>query len=186
MHTAIHYCRQNPGIAAFLAGLTFCVIILLFTVITYTKPDFALVLATPQDCLRTSDAASCRAVVENALKIHARFAPRFADPTLCELQFGQGECREVTWAGAAYFAPKIAVIVAARDSMSDPKSMVPLYVGPRAASGRDTQAGARVFYRGRAVGVLRSKRFAGADISMLVDLKGQALTNEWVRKKRQS
>ena len=151
-------------------------------VVMRREPDFALVLATPQDCLRSFDETKCRDIVSRASEIHAATAPRFDDPQVCAMQFGPGACTSVALLNASFFAPSIAAIVVAKGKIDDPKAMVPLYFGSRDTG--DQNDGRRVYYRGLAVGILYGKRFGGAAISVLTDLAGKPLTSETIKRIR--
>ncbi len=157
------------------------VIAIVAGVFWYRGPDSALVLATRNDCLRSFDDATCRDIVARAFKIHAQTAPRFATSELCQLSYGEDGCRPADGEAGplSFFVPVIAVILATRVDRAHVDALVPLYAGPpdRGPTGDATP----IYYRGRAIGTLQSKRFGGADISMVRDLSGNALTGERVR-----
>jgi uncharacterized protein YgiB involved in biofilm formation len=138
------------------------------------EPDYALVLATPQDCLRAFDDTKCRAIVAHAMDIHAATAPRFDDQRICEMQYGAGNCTPVSMLNAVFYAPAIAAIVIARARAGAKAEMLPLYYDSADRGGAD---GRRVFYAGRAVGILHDKRFGGAAISVLTDLSGKPFSS---------
>jgi len=161
------------------ALLAVAFVAIVVAVIMRREPDYALVLATPQDCLRAFDDAKCRAIVARATEVHASTAPRFDDQSLCEMQFGT--CTSVTLLNASFYAPNIAAIVIARGKVDDPKAMLPLYFSGRPSGQED---GRRVNYQGRVIGILRNKRFGGAPISILTDLAGKPLTSETIKRLR--
>jgi uncharacterized protein YgiB involved in biofilm formation len=147
-------------------------------VVVRREPDYALVLATPQDCLRAFDDAKCRDIVARAMAIHTATAPRYATQELCALEFGADGCTSFTSLNDTFFAPSAAAIVVDREKLDDPKGMVPLYYGSR---DQGNETGRQVSYRGLAVGKLRIGRFGGASMSILADLKGRPLTSESIK-----
>ena len=158
------------------------VVALAAAVFWYRGPDSALVLATRNDCLRSFDDATCRDIVARAFKIHAQNAPRFATSELCQLSYGEDGCRPADGEAGplSFFVPVIAVILATRDSNDHVDALLPLYAGPANRGGTPNDS-TPIYYRGRAIGTLQSKRFGGADISMVRDPSGNALTGESVR-----
>jgi hypothetical protein len=172
-------------VTVFVSCLVLSLAVLVAALVSNPKRDSALVLGTPQDCLRVSNAKQCESIVEMALEIHARTAPRFADQERCAFEFGWDGCRAVTQFGNASFSPNVAVIVAVHDGLKNSKDIVPLYVGSPTASDHSAERGTRVYFRGRLVGYWQSNRFGGAAISTMVDLAGNPVTGSWVRKLRQ-
>lgn len=141
-------------------------------------PDYALVLATPQDCLRAFDDAKCRAIVAQAMEVHAATAPHATDLATCEMQYGSGNCLSARASGAAVYVPAIAAIVLTRVNGGKERQMVPFYFDSRDSS---DEQGRRVLFHGRIVGILRGKRFGGTGISMMTDLTGKPITSEAIR-----
>ena len=175
---------KERNIAYIIVGALLAIVFVAIVVAVFMRrePDYALVLATPQDCLRAFDDTKCRAIVARAMEVHAASAPRFDDERLCQMQYGAGGCTPVAVLNASFFAPSIAAIVIARGKVDDPKAMVPLYFAGHPTA-RD-QDGRRVYYRGLAVGILRDKRFGGAPISVLTDLDGKPLTSAVIKRLR--
>jgi uncharacterized protein YgiB involved in biofilm formation len=174
---------KERNIAYIVVGALLAIIFVAIVVAVFMRrePDYALVLATPQDCLRAFDDTKCRAIVARAMEVHAASAPRFDDGNVCEMQFGAGGCTPVALLNASFYAPSIAAVVIARGKVDDPKAMVPLYFSGRPTAEQD---GRRVYYRGLAVGILRSKRIGGAPISVLTDLDGKPLTSDTIKRLR--
>ncbi|MBI1211125.1 MAG: DUF1190 domain-containing protein [Alphaproteobacteria bacterium] len=143
--------------------------------------DYALVLATPQDCLRAFDETKCRAIVARAMEIQASTGPRFDDQRVCEMQYGFGNCMPATVLNQAFYTPGVAAIVLARGLVDDPNGMIPLYFDSGDKGGAQ---GRRVLFRGRPIGILRDKRFGGAAISVLTDLSGKPLTSKAIKRLR--
>ncbi len=177
--------ERSWGLIAFVALLVVGVVAIVAALIFRSEPDFALVFAAPQDCLRAYSDAKCREIVARAVAIHGTSAPRYGDQRICELDYGEGECTPVAAMGGSFFAPGVAAIVIARGAIDDPAGMVPLYFGPPNSTAKSDD-GRRVYYHGMAVGILRDKRFGGAPISVLTDLAGQPLTSDAVRRMRRS
>src|SRR5258706_4382754 len=175
--------ERSWGLIVFVALLVAGVVAIVAALLFRSDPDFALVFAAPQDCLRAYSDAKCREIVARAVAIHGTSAPRYGDQRVCELDYGEGECIPVAAMGGSFFAPGVAAIVVARGAIDDPSSMVPLYFGPP-NSATQSDDGRRVFYHGLAVGILRNKRFGGAPISILTDLAGKPLTSDAVRRMR--
>lgn len=171
---------RNYTFIAVVAVLLIAVVAILAALITRREPDFALVLATPQDCLRAFDDTKCREVVARAVAIHAATAPHFSDARVCEMEFGA--CTPIAALNTTFFAPNVAAIVIAKGQVDDPKAMIPLYFGSRGAD--DRRDGRRVYYHGLAVGILYSKRFGGAAISTLTDMSGKPLSSEMIKRMR--
>ena len=146
--------------------------------------DNALVLATAQDCLRIATAETCTSYVEKSTNVHARYAPRFPLADMCENQFGAGGCMQVELYGVSSWAPRIAAIIIDRDATSDASSFVPVYVKPSRVRGKQETQNTPVWFKGRAVGTLVSRRFGGAAISSMLDMDGNAVSNGWVRRLR--
>ena len=175
----------NIGLIVLVVLLVSAFVAIVAGVVLRREPDFALVLATPQDCLRAFDDAKCREIVSRALAVHAESAPRFGDQRICELDYGDGGCTQVSLMNAVFFAPAVAAIVIARGANDDPAGMVPLYFEAGDKTGAQGD-GRRVFFHGLAIGILHDKRFGGAAISVLTDLQGKPLTSEAVRRIRRS
>ncbi len=174
---------RSYGVTAFVVVLGLAVVSIAVGVFVHRDGDFALVLATTQDCRRAFDDAQCGAIVANAIAIHTSSAPRYGEERVCEMTHGQGACSPVKLFNATFYAPTVAVVAVARGAGGDAKSMVPLYLAPKSKAG---QEGRRVFFHGIAVGVLHQRQFGGAGISQLTDLSGQPLTSDAVRKLRRS
>jgi uncharacterized protein YgiB involved in biofilm formation len=175
---------SSTGVIAFVAVLGLSFVAIGASVFFHRDGDFALVLATSQDCRRAFDEGRCGAIVANAIAIHTSSAPRYGEERVCEMTHGQGACSPVKLFNATFYAPTVAVVAVARGADGDDtKGMVPLYLEPKA---RGPQDGRRVFYHGIAVGVLHQRQFGGAGISQLTDLSGQPLTSDAVRKLRRS
>ena len=172
--------ERSYALIAVVAVLLIAVVAIVTALIVRREPDFALILATPQDCLRAFDDTKCREIVARAVTIHAATAPRFNDAGLCEMEYGA--CTPVVVLNATFFAPGIAAIAIAKARVDDPKAMIPLYFGSRDADNR--QDGRRVYYHGLAVGILYDKRFGGAAISTLTDIAGKPLSSEAIKKLR--
>jgi len=172
---------RSYRVATFVAVLCGTVVAIAAGVLAQREPDFALVLATTQDCRRAFDEDHCRAIVANALGIHTSSAPRYSEKRVCEMNHGANACAPVTLLNTTFFAPEVAVVALARGAGDDAKAMVPLYLEPKDKASQD---GRRVFYHGIAVGVLHQKKFGGAEVSMLTDLSGKPLTSDAVRKLR--
>ena len=177
--------ERSWGLIVFVGLLVVAVVAIIAALIFRREPDFALVFAAPQDCLRAYDDTKCREIVARAVAIHATSAPRYGDQRICELDYGEGACTPVAAMGGSFFAPGVAAIVIARRAIDDPAGMVPLYFGPTSGT-KKSDDGRRVFYHGLAVGILRDKRFGGAPISVLTDLSGRPLTSAAVRRMRRS
>jgi uncharacterized protein YgiB involved in biofilm formation len=177
---------RDYGLAVFVIVLVVVAFAVLAGALWHREPDTALVLATRQDCLRAFDAKQCRAIVDAALEIHARTAPRFLSRSTCELSFGSGACREMSDGIAGHiFLPEVAAILASREGDDDEGQLLPLYFGPKREKGNGLE-GRRVYYRGLAAGVLSDVRFGGAEISRIVDLNGKPITASTVKKLRGS
>lgn len=146
--------------------------------------DNALVMATAQDCLRIATPETCTSYVEKSTDVHARYAPRFPLVDMCENEFGSGGCMEVQLYGAASWAPRIAAIIIDRDATNDASSFVPVYVRPSRSRGKQEAQNTPVWFKGRTVGTLVSRRFGGAAISSMLDTDGNAVSNGWVRRLR--
>ena len=157
------------------------VVAIVAAVIFYRGPDNALVLATQKDCLRSFGDTTCREIVATAYKLHAKSAPRFATSNLCEMSFGGGNCRssDVDAGPLSFFVPTIAVVLATRDEAGHVSAIVPVYAGPAARGAAD--GATSLYYRGHAIGSFQSKKFGGADVSIVLDLAGQSLTGDAVR-----
>jgi uncharacterized protein YgiB involved in biofilm formation len=171
------------GVTAFVVVLGLAVVSIAAGVFVHRDGDFALVLATAQDCRRAFDEDKCGAIVANAIAIHTSSAPRYGEQRVCELSHGRDACSPVKVFNATFYAPTVAVVAVARGAGDDAKGMVPLYLEPK---GRAAEDGRRVFFHGIAVGVLHQRQFGGAGISQLTDLAGQPLTSDAVRKLRRS
>jgi len=137
------------------------------------------VLATRHDCLRAFDGDMCEALVNAALKIHVKSAPRFFERSTCELSFGQGRCRAIAQIPSTVFVPDVAVILAAHGSAAE--GLLPAYVGPSGEKPAPNGA-RRIYYRGSPIGMLSDVRFGGAEISRVADLKGTPMTVEAVER----
>ncbi|MEQ1865304.1 MAG: DUF1190 domain-containing protein [Micropepsaceae bacterium] len=174
---------SSTGVIAFVSVLGLAIVAIGAGVFFQRDADFALVLATAQDCRRAFDDDKCGAIVANAIAIHTSSAPRYGEERVCEMTHGQGACSPVKLFNATFYAPTVAVVAVARGAGDDAKGLVPLYLEPKA---RARQDGRRVFYHGIAVGVLHQRQFGGAGISQLTDLAGQPLTSDAVRKLRRS
>lgn len=186
MKKRLFYAKREPRsyrVAIFGAVLCAAVVAIAAGVLVRRDPDFALVLATAQDCRRAFDEDKCGAIVANAIAVHTSSAPRYGEQRVCELSHGQDACSPVKVFNATFYAPTVAVVAVARGAGDDAKGMVPLYFEPK---GRAAEEGRRVYFHGIAVGVLHQKRFGGAGISQLTDLTGQPLTSDAVRKLRRS
>jgi len=131
------------------------------------------VLATRKDCLRAFDNATCEGIVDAALKIHVKSAPRFFERRMCELSFGEGQCRAIAQVPSTVYVPDVAVILAARGA--DASGLLPLYLG-RSGEKAGEDGSRRVYYRGNAIGLLSDIRFGGAQISRVADFKGAPIT----------
>lgn len=188
MRKRLFYPKKEPGnhrLAIFGGLLCASVIAIAAGVFVHRDSDFALVLATAQDCRRAFDEDKCGAIVANAIAIHTSSAPRYGEERVCELSHGAGACSPVKLFNSTFYAPTFAVVAVARGT-DDAKSMVPLYLAPQSKGAHNAQEGRRVFYHGIAVGVLHQRQFGGAGISQLTDLTGQPLTSDAVRKLRRS
>lgn len=174
------------GLIAFVAILVLAVVGIAAGVTWHRDGDYALVVATTQDCRRAFDDATCRAIVDRATAIHAGSAPRFADQRVCELTYGYGGCTTVAVLNTSFYAPQVAVVALARDAGTDAKSMLPLYFGPYDERKAESADGRPVYYHGIAVGLLRQPRIGGASVSMLTDLAGKPLSSDVVRRLRRS
>jgi hypothetical protein len=147
----------------------------------HTPPKNVLVLATDRDCARRFDEATCGKIVDAALRIHVKTAPRFLNRRTCELAFGAGECREIEQKPASMFVPEIAVILAAHDA--EPDGLLPLHFGP-SGEAPAADGSRRVYYGGVAVGSMLTVRFGGARLPRVADLKGVPMTIGRVEKLR--
>ena len=174
----------NTGLIAFVAVLVLAAGGIAFAVVFHRGNDYALVFATTQDCRRAFDDATCKAIVERALAVHAGSAPRFAEQRVCELTYGYGGCTTVAVLNTSFYAPQVAVVALARDAGSDAKAMLPLYFGPYDERKGEGAEGRPVYYRGAVVGQLRQPRIGGASVSMLTDLTGRPLSSDAVRQLR--
>lgn len=143
--------------------------------------DYAMVLATAQDCKRAFSEEQCFAIVANAVAIHTNSAPRYPDRRICEMSHGAGSCGPVKLLNTTFFAPEVAVVAVARGAGTDTKGMLPLYLEPQ---NKASENGRKAYYHGIAVAVLQQKKFGGAGISMLKDFAGKPFTSEAVRKLR--
>ncbi len=139
----------------------------------HRAPDNVQVLATRKDCLRAFDNATCEQIVDAALKIHLKSAPRFFERRMCEMSFGEGRCRAIAQVPSTVYVPDVAVILAARGA--DATGLLPLYLG-RSGEKADENGARRVYYRGAAIGTLSDIRFGGAEISRVADFKGTPMT----------
>ena len=171
----------NYAFIVIVALLIVSAIAIVTAVIMRREPDYALVLATPQDCLRAFDDTKCRAIVAKAMEVHASTAPRFADQRVCEMQFGAGNCTPAAGFGTTFYLPSIAAIVLVRGNTDDPRGMLPLYFDANDDGKAD---GRRVVFHGHTVGILHDKRFGGAPISVLTDLTGKPVTSAMVKRLR--
>ena len=174
---------SNTGVIAFVSVLGLAFVAIGAGVFFHRDRDFALVLATTQDCRRAFDEGKCGEIVANAIAIHTSSAPRYGEERVCEMTHGEGACSPVKLFNATFYAPTVAVVAVARGAGDDAKGLVPLYLAPKSKA---SQEGRRVFYHGIAVGVLHQRQFGGAGISQLTDLAGQPLTSDAVRKLRRS
>ena len=172
---------RNYPVAVFIALLVAALAAIGWGVLARSAPDYALVLATTQDCARAFNDKKCVAIVADAIAIHTNSAPRYAEKRVCELNHGAGGCTSVTLLNTTFFAPEVAVVALARGAGDDTQAIVPLYVEPGDKASLD---GRRVYYHGLVVCVLHQKKFGGAGISMLTDLSGHPLTSDAVRKLR--
>src|SRR5689334_22711278 len=89
--------ESEGGRTAFIVALALlgvAVVAIVIALFLRREPDYALVLATPQDCLRAFDDAKCRRIVALAMEVHASTAPRFDDQNVCAMQFG-GACTAI-------------------------------------------------------------------------------------------
>jgi hypothetical protein len=180
--------RRNGsrGFVAFIVILVIAFVGITVGVTWHRDSDYALVMATTQDCRRAFDDATCRTIADRAREIHAGSAPRYTDERVCEMTYGAGGCVPVAVLNASFYAPQMAAVAMARDSGGDAKSIVPLHFGPLDVLEAQRMDGRRVYYHGLAVGVLRQPRIGGAGVSMLIDLSGKPVTSDAVKRLRRS
>ena len=172
---------SSKPLMAFAALLCLVLGAIVWGVFLRPAADYALVLATAQDCKRAFSEEQCFAIVASAVAIHTNSAPRYPDRRICEMSHGAGNCAPVKMLNTTFFAPEVAVVALARGAGADTKGIVPLYLGPQDKGSED---GRRAYYHGIAVAVLQHKKFGGAGISMLKDLAGKPFTSDAVRKLR--
>jgi uncharacterized protein YgiB involved in biofilm formation len=146
--------------------------------------NFAVALATPQDCLRAFDDDTCRKLVKQALDIHYKRAPQYRELRTCEMVLGAGACvqAESALVQSGAFVPAMVAVLVSKAGPNDASSLVPLYQG-KAWSGRP--AGAQtVYFSGTAVGNMTSQRFGGAAITQVRDKAGAPITVERLQQLR--
>lgn len=160
-------------------GVSIAVLAIVAALMLQRRPDFAVVLATPQDCLRAFDDATCREIVQSALRTHYRMAPQYAEEATCELAFGHGGCieipRELRRQGR--FVPTLVAILAPGAKSRDLSGLVPLYAA-QDSSRRDKGVARRVYFAGTEVGRMSSQRYGGAEITQVRDRSGQPVTRD--------
>lgn len=146
--------------------------------------NFALVLATPQDCLRAFDDETCRKIVKQAMTIHVKRAPKYRELQTCEMMLGDGACvRAASGPGEAEsYVPAMVAILASREGLNDASSLLPLHEG-RGSSGR-SDGPRMVYFAGTPVGKLTSQRFGGAAITQVRDKAGAPITVERLQQLR--
>jgi uncharacterized protein YgiB involved in biofilm formation len=165
--------EHEYALAIFGGVLALFAAVIVVGALLHRAPDNVLVLATRKDCLRAFDNGTCERIVDAALKIHVKSAPRFFERETCELSFGEGRCRAIAQVPSTVYVPDLAVILAARGSNAG--GLLPAYLG-RSGEKASDDGSRRVYYRGTAIGRLSDVKFGGAQISRVADLKGAPLT----------
>lgn len=169
--------ERLPWIVAAVTGLV--VIVIAGALAFQQKTRFAAVFATPQDCLRAFDDATCRDMVAEALRIHFRAAPQYPEAATCELAFGAGGCMDVPQGQRRLgrYVPTLVAILAPDTKSDDFSGIVPLYAGQMSARLNDA-APRKVYFAGTEVGLMSSQRYGGAAITQVRDRAGKPITAE--------
>lgn len=165
------------------AGIALTVLVIVGFLLLRKEENFARVIATPQDCLRAFDDATCRKLMKQALDIHYRRAPQYRELQTCEMMLGSGACSLARVPGRPdAYVPLLVAILVSREGPNDPTSLLPLHEGKKSRNGPD---GSRmVYFAGTPVGKFTSQRFGGAAIAQVRDKAGAPITVERLQKLR--
>ncbi len=165
------------------AGIALTVLVIVGLLLLRKDENFARVIATPQDCLRAFDDATCRKLLKQALDIHYRRAPQYRELQTCEMMLGSGACTLARVPGRPdAYVPLLVAILVSREGLSDPASLLPLHESKKSRSNPD---GARmVYFAGTPVGQLTTQRFGGAAITQVRDKTGTPITVDRLRRLR--
>lgn len=168
-----------------MGGVTLVAVAIVVMLAFRETPRFAVVLATPQDCLRAFDDQTCRKVVNRALDVHYRVAPQYTEAATCALAFGADACMEVPRSAQfqGRFIPALAAVLVSPEGLDDASSLVPLHAA-RIASRSDPGKPRKVFFGGTQVGFMTSQRFGGAAITQVRDRSGVPITVERLQRLR--
>lgn len=173
-----HRKRPAERLSWIVAGVTGLVVIVIASALAFQeKTRFAAVFATPQDCLRAYDDATCKVLVAEALRIHFSAAPQYSEASTCELAFGEGGCMDVPQdqRRLGRYVPTLIAILAPDSRSEDFSGIVPLYAGQMSRRRNDT-APRKVYFAGTEVGLMSSQRYGGAAITQVRDRSGQPIT----------
>jgi uncharacterized protein YgiB involved in biofilm formation len=165
------------------AGITVTVLVIAGFLLLRKEQNFARVIATPQDCLRAFDDATCRELLKQALDIHYRRAPQYRELQTCEMMLGAGACTLARVPGRPdAYVPALVAVLVSREGLNDASSLLPLHEGRKSRNGPD---GPRmVYFAGTPVGQFTSQRFGGAAIAQVRDKAGAPITVERLRQLR--
>lgn len=156
-------------------GIALTVVVIAGVLLLRKEETFARVIATPQDCLRAFDDATCRQLLKQALDIHYRRAPQYRELQTCEMMLGSGACTLARVPGRPdAYVPALVAVLASRDGLNDASSLLPLHEGK--AKGRRPDGSRTVYFAGTPVGQLTSQRFGGAAIAQVRDKAGVPIT----------
>jgi uncharacterized protein YgiB involved in biofilm formation len=160
-------------------GITLVTLAIGLALLTKDEGKPALVMVTPQDCLRAFNAETCTALVEAALDVHYKHAPRFMSEEQCQLSYRDDPCMRVEafTNGPATYVPPLVAIVTTREGTRDTKLLLPVYEKPGQSADLATKA-ASVYFSGKHVGHLTRVRFGGAGISRLTTASGTSVTED--------
>ena len=181
----VHTLRTRPDIIRWAvgAGIALTVLVIAGFLLFRKEENFARVMATPQDCLRAFDDATCRELLKRALDIHYRRAPQYRELQTCEMMLGAGACTLARIPGRPdAYVPALVAILVSREGLDDASSLLPLHEGKR--SGTNPDGPRMVFFAGTPVGQLTTQRFGGAAITQVRDKAGAPITVERLQQLR--
>ena len=167
------------------AGIALTVLVIVGVLLLRKEENYARVIATPQDCLRAFDDATCRKLLKVALDIHYRRAPQYRELQTCEMMLGAGACTLARVPGRPdAYVPALVAILVSREGLNDASSLLPLHEGKKSRRGPD---GPRmVYFAGTPVGQFTSQRFGGAAIAQVRDKAGAPITVERLQQLRRN